>query len=145
MPKLTALCTEKGFIPVRPYDIDEFKKCKTGQEFLLVIRFIRSPEFHRKYFAMLRFAYQNLPEKFAGTYPTSELFRKTVQVMAGEYDRTWNLDTGEEIVMPKSIAYESLDNAQFSSLYDRVCDVLLRNFFEGMTKQDIIDNLTSFF
>lgn len=58
-----------------------------GQTYRLVEHHERSGESHRHYFAALHEAWQNLPEKAAERFPTSEHFRKFALIKTGHYDK----------------------------------------------------------
>lgn len=89
---------------------------------------IRSPQFHRKFFKMIRVAYDNLPEQF--NYPEFENFRSALLIAAGHYDTIAIPVQGEliEYRIPKSISYNALSDSDFSKLYDDTHRALLETF-----------------
>ena len=141
--KLHVLNTKNGLIPIYSVDFDEKKKLKVGNEYQVEVKKIRNPKFHRKYFALLNMAYDNLNEKLSATYPNIDIFRKSVQVMAGYCEIAYTLD-GEQIITPKSISFAGMDETEFESLYNDVLDVLIKHVFIGMSKEFIDNELINF-
>ena len=74
----------------------------------------RSPKFHRLHFAMLRDVFE-AQEQFADDYQ----FRKWAEVGAGHADFLPG-PTGRMVALPRSIAYDELDDEQFSDVHSAV-------------------------
>lgn len=73
-----------------------------------------------------------------------EIFRKSLQIEAGFFDEYF-LSDGTRIIESKSIAFEKMEEPEFKELYNKVMDIILRQFFpannwEEMNKE-IIDFL----
>lgn len=90
------------------------KNLLPGQTIAFTYKVPRSPKFHRLHFAMLRELYDN-QEQFADTYQ----FRKWLEVGAGHCDFVPG-PKGRMVALPKSIAYEELDDEQFSDVHEGV-------------------------
>ena len=80
----------------------------------------RSPKFHRLHFAMLKTFFDN-QEQFSDDYQ----FRKWTEVGAGHCDFVPG-PTGRMVAMPRSIAYEALDDEEFHDVHMGV-----RNFLRS--------------
>ena len=137
--------TAMGLIPMYGTDYDERKKLKIGEIYSAEIKKPRNYKFHKKYFALLNMAYENLNEEMTRRFPSFENFRSAVQVMAGHYDTSWLLDTGEEIIIPKSISFSSMNEFEFTKMYDNLFSVLMKNVFTGSNKDLIEQQLTNFY
>lgn len=110
-----------SFIPAFPSDFDKAKNFKVGEEFNFVHKKIRNPKFHRKYFAMIRMIFdcQDL-------FTDQTVMRKYLEMKAGYYTVT-KTDVGD-LILPKSISFENLDEDEFSVLYDKVCSIVYEKF-----------------
>lgn len=122
--KLLVVNTPRGLIPCGDDDYDEKRKLKVGQTYQVEIRTVRNVDFHRKYFALIAYAWEFLNEREVEAFKTKEGFRKSVEIAAGHYEPQYNIATGEFDHVPKSISFGSMDNAEFSDLYKRVKDVI---------------------
>jgi hypothetical protein len=91
------------------------RKHKAGSEFWVEIRKARNPKHHRLYFALLKLTFDNQER-----YENFELFRKAVQIAAGHVDELVTLD-GEVLMLPKSVAFDSLDEDEFTQVF---CDAM---------------------
>ena len=92
---------------------------------------IRSPEFHRKFFKMLRVAYENLSEQFATQYPDFENFRSALLIACGHFNLiTVPLPDGSRVEyrQAKSVAYNELDDKAFAELYNTAHAKILELF-----------------
>lgn len=101
---------------------ESLRKVKAGKDCWCEIRVARNPQFHRLYFALLRLTFDNQER-----YDNAEQFRKVVQMEAGHVDELVGLD-GAIYQIPRSIAWDQLDDAEFGELFPavmRVCSKIL--------------------
>jgi hypothetical protein len=119
-----------GFFPVNDNDQEVCKKFADGEVYRCEIKKPRNLKFHRKFFALLQYVFEN-QEK----YDTVEDLRVEIELKAGNY--TEHITTkGKLIYIPKSIAFEKMDNVEFEALYNKAIDVVLKDFING-TKEEI--------
>lgn len=90
-------------------------KIPSMEETLFKIERPRNPRFHRKYFAMINLAFEN-QDDFG--LEEAEQFRQYLQMRAGFYI-TKDTPTGNAY-FAKSIAFDSMDGAEFENLYEKV-------------------------
>lgn len=93
---------------------------------------VRNPKFHRKYFALLGYAYAmwqdtQEPREYKGSpvVTSFERFRDEVTIMAGHYEAIYSI-TGELRLQAKSVSFARMDEAAFERFYSNVIDVLLQ-------------------
>ena len=141
--KLLVKNTSSGLVPLYDTDFDERKKLKVGEVYLCQIARPRNYEFHKKFFALIRMAFHNLPEQLMEKCPNEDVLRKVLQVMAGHYELCYTLD-GQEVISPKSISFSRMDNDEFQKLYSSVVDVTLKHIFIGSTLASVEDELVNF-
>ena len=135
--------TETGLLPL--YDSDDFekRKLKIGQDYKVEIKKARNFQFHKKYFALIRLAYLNMPEQFDSQYPHPENLRKALQIEAGYFETSYTLD-GMQLIESKSIAFDKLDEDGFQEVYNKVLDVILKWILPNNTSEEIEKELINF-
>ena len=142
--KMLLLNTSAGLKPMYDADYEEKKKLKIGQVYSVEIKQHRNPRFHRLYFALISCAWEYLPEEVQQHYGTSEGFRKTVEVAAGNYDLLWDLELNKFVHAPKSVSFASMDETAFKDLYDKVKDVIFSIIGRWVTPEEFDKNLVNF-
>lgn len=138
--KLLVINTPRGLVPLGDDDYDEKKKLKLGQTYSVEVKVARNVDFHRKYFALISYAWEFLNEQETAAFVTKEGFRKSIEVAAGHYEPQYNLVTQSYDHVPKSISFGKMDNAEFSDLYQRVKDVIFSIIGDRVT-QDQFERL----
>lgn len=119
--------------PLKNRDVELLESLNTEPHLWSVVT-VRNKLFHRKYFGMIRLAYENQDE-FTDEY----IFRKITEMRAGYYQYI-KTEKGE-LWMPKSIAYEKISQEDFEKLYDEVWKVLQDKYgFDN----DFLDELNTF-
>lgn len=139
------LNTVEGLKPCYDEDYEEKKKLKIGQKYKAKITLARNLEFHRKYFALINcaWAYQN--ERTVEHFKHSvEGFRKTVEIAAGHCDTVYNIGLKSWTDIPKSIAFDKMDEFEFRELYEGVKRVLFTVFLKDISEYDFTRNLSNF-
>lgn len=138
--------TVRGLVPNYDSDFDEKKKLKVGETYKCKVTLARNYQFHKKYFALINCAWQYQSEKRQSElFKTSiEVFRKTVEIAAGHCDVVWNIRLQSFTEIPKTIAFDRMDNTEFEDLYKRVRDVLLSTFLTHISEEEFMNNLIHF-
>ena len=114
---------------------------KVGQGFRVRMTKIRNIRFHRKFFALLNYAFdtwepENKEYKGKPVQKNFEQFRRDITILAGFYETAVRLD-GSIRITSKSISFASMDETEFEELYSKVIDVLLQRIFTNQTRDDI--------
>ena len=113
-----------------------------SREVVCNVRLPRNPMFHRKFFALLRLVFENQE-----LYSDFDQFRNEVVMRAGYFEEHTHL-TGKVSYVAKSLAYESMDEAEFEALYEQVIVVLLAHFMKGMERtqleEAVLDYVTDY-
>lgn len=139
------LNTPSGLKPCYDEDYDKKKKLKIGETYKAKITVARNINLHRKYFALINcaWAYQN--ERVTKHFRESvDSFRKTVEIAAGHCETVYNLKLKSWIEIPKSIAFDKMDEMEFRDLYDRVKGILFSTFLTGVDEDEFLANLINF-
>jgi len=135
--KIQLVKTNMGtLIPAFDSDNDKFKKMTVGDIMEMSWKKPRNPGFHRKYFALIKLVYENT-ERF----PNQNACRLWLQIKAGHVDFI-NDPNDSMVAVPKSISFDSMDDAEFESIFNSVVDVAINDldFPTGM-----IDELANFY
>lgn len=143
--ELNLLNTAGGLVPCDDNDYEEKRKLKVGQIYKATIKLNRNYRLHRKYFALINcaWAYQN--ERQTAFFKGSvEIFRKTMEMAAGHCERVYSIEHKEWRDIPKSIAFDKMDEAEFRDLYERVKDVLFATALRGVSEEEFLNALTNF-
>lgn len=134
--KLLVVNTPRGLVPLEDDDYEEKKKLKLGQTYSVEVKVARNVDFHRKYFALISYAWEFLNEQETERFRTKENFRKYVEVAAGHCDVIFHPRLQEYVEIPKSISFGKMDNAEFSDLYKRVKDVIFSLIGNRVSEQE---------
>lgn len=142
--KLNVYNTPHGLIPCYDEDFDEKKKLKIWAYYSMEVKLLRNYEFHKKYFALINLAWEYLTEKQQDFFKTKEKFRKTIEMAAGYSETIYSIARKEWIEMPLSIAFDKLDEAGFTDVYEKVKDVLFLTALKNISIEEFQKNLSSF-
>ena len=138
--KLMVINTPHGFVPYGNDDYEEKRKLKDGATYSVEVKVVRNLNFHRKYFALIAYAWDFLNEAETATFRTKENFRKYLEIAAGHSDVLYHPRLQEFVEIPKSISFAKMDDAEFSDLYSRVKDVIFA-IIGGRVSEDEFDRL----
>ena len=91
----------------------------------------RSPGNHRRYFAFCKVSF-DMQEH----YDDIEVWRKVLQLKAGFYDEVIS-EKGKVVFLPKSIAWDKLDEIEFKDLFNRMTNAFLKDFGDKLNDMQI--------
>lgn len=95
----------------------------------------RNGKFHRLFFALVNLVFQNQE-----VWPTQELLLVALKIGAGHYTANYFKLPDGQVVMtptPKSISFAKMDETEFSKFFDRICDVVIKDYWADMTREEI--------
>ena len=134
--KLLVVNTPRGLVPLGDDDYEEKKKLKLGQTYSVEVKVVRNVDFHRKYFALIAYAWEFLNEQETERFKDKENFRKYIEIAAGHCEVIFHPRLQEFVEIPKSIAFAKMDNTAFSDLYGRVKDVIFSIIGDRVTQEE---------
>lgn len=126
-----------SLLPAHDSDYEKLKKIKLNKMVEVEITQKRNLKFLRKFFALINLVYQNQDH-----YNNIDHLRYDLTIESGFYNVRYNKFTGEEIIEPKSISFSSMDEVEFSDLYNKFLTTVVRVF--GWDGEDIESNLSEF-
>lgn len=137
--KYLVVKTLNGFLkPAYDTDHEGFKKMPVNEVFEIEYKKARNPKFHRKFFALLNLCFENQE-----SYSNLEDLRHDVIIEAGLYTEIVNIITGEIRKKPNSISFSSMDETEFSELYEKVKHVIM-NFLK-IDSESIEEEINQYF
>lgn len=110
------------------------EKHRLGEAVTASVTKPRSSPYHRKFFALLKFAFDywepadaEAPVQFRGMTPEKDFdrFREEVTILCGFYRPVWNV-RGELRLEALSIAFSEMEPAEFDRLYQAAIGVLMQ-------------------
>jgi hypothetical protein len=112
--------TLNGLVPADDEAKEVLRKFKLGDTLRAEVKKPRNYQHHKMFFALLTMTFEN-----QDSYKSFEHFRKAVLIEAGHVDEIITLD-GEIVLIPKSIDYSTLDEIEFSKVFNEAMAVCAR-------------------
>ena len=136
--------TAVGLVPMYDSDFDEKKRLKDGETVMCSIRKPRNYEFHKKFFALVRLVFNNLPEHIVRmlNVRSEEDMLDCFKLQLGLYRQVWH--GRRPVVKLGSISFASMDETEFQKFYNRCIDITLTTFLRGTTRQELIEEVEQF-
>lgn len=134
--KLLVINTPRGLLPLGDDDYEQKRKLKLGETYSVEVKVVRNVDFHRKYFALIAYAWEFLNEQETERFKDKENFRKYIEIAAGHCEVIFHPRLQEFVEIPKSIAFAKMDNTAFSDLYGRVKDVIFSIIGDRVTQEE---------
>lgn len=143
--KINLTVTSDGFRCATDEDWSKKQTLKRGSVVSCTITEFRNYRFHRLYFAMINLSWEYLDESQRAFFKDNvDAFRKTVEVAAGHYEPVYSVARKTWLEVPKSIAFDKLDEASFHDLYERVKTVIFQTFIPNINKEQYEYELRNF-
>lgn len=109
--------------------------------------FPRNSQFHRKYFALINYAFDCWqPNRKHKTYKGQPIqknfdrFRDDITIQAGYYDVTFDLE-GKMILEAESISFAKMEDPEFEELYSATINVILDKVLTNYKDRDELDKV----
>ncbi len=149
--------TGYGLRPCHETDLEAIKGLPGGQPLRVTMRRVRNYEFHKKYFALLNYAFDcwEPPEPKASKLlelinvppeKNFDQFRADITILAGFYKANYRVN-GEVRLEPKSISFANMDEDEFEQLYEKTIDVIIKRVltnYTGDELRNVVDGVMEF-
>jgi hypothetical protein len=127
-------------VPATDSDKEKLDKVERGEVFTCKRVSKRNIKLHRKYFALINLAFENLPERFV--FPNPDSLRDELTIAAGFYEIRKDFN-GNEYRVAKSVSFDAMpSDEEFDVLFSRTLDLVCRLI--GTEESDVIDQLIEF-
>lgn len=125
-------------------DYDEKQRLRIGSVVNCTISQKRNYEHHKKFFALVRLTFQNLPEHLQQmlNIRSEEDMLTCLKLDLGYATTIWY--GTRQVVVPKSISFAQMDQTEFERFYDRAIDMVLGLYLRGTNRQDLIEEVENF-
>jgi len=123
--KILLTKTPLGFIPAFDSDYEQAKKIGNGNTIEATITKKRNILFHRKYFALLKCIFHNLPEKYSDKIKNIDDLLIAIKFAIGHTKKVFGLH-GEINEIPLSIDFEHMDDYKFEDIYNDTLNILCK-------------------
>lgn len=137
--------TNYGLVPLYDSDLDAKKRLKIGSAVKCKISNPRNYEFHKKFFAMIRLTFDNLPAHLAEKWNINseeDMLRRFKRDL-GYYTNTIN-EYGEHEIEYLSISFAAMEQHDFEDFYRQCINLVLYKYIRGIDKEDLIIEIERF-
>jgi hypothetical protein len=115
-------------------------------EIMVDVRKARNPAHHRLYWAIIRFVQMHSP--VMSGFP-QERIHIALKIACDLVDRTIDLETGKVVLVPRSIAFESMDQTRFNKFFDDAVEIVTTRWMPPHTtaaavRAEILDMVTPY-
>jgi hypothetical protein len=119
---------------------DDFAALPNNTVFKVVISQPRNYLFHKKFFSMVKCAYDLWqPNGAEGVAKSFENFREELIVLCGYYETVFSIHGNNFKLIPKSISFAKMNEETFKNLYSTAIDIILKNVLKNYKKSDLED------
>lgn len=142
--KVYCRVTDYGLVPMYDSDYEEKKRLKVGDTVLCDIKRPRNYEFHKKFFALVRLAFDNLPECL---HHALNIYSEEDMLLSLKIDLGLcsTVRYGfREVIKAGSISFAAMDESAFERFYNRCIDVILHRYLQGTDRRALLDEIERF-
>jgi len=137
-----------SLVPVDEAGMQLLEKIKIGSHVEVEVKRKRNYEFHKKYFSLLNYAFENWEHeevfyKGVVVQDNFDVFRENVLIMAGYGYPVVNLKQ-EVRFIAKSISFAKMEQDEFEDLYSKTIDAILANVLCKHSEQDLINGVLGY-
>jgi len=126
-------------VPHTPEDIEAFSKIEPGRVVSAKLKLPRNYEFHKKLFALITFAFENMPA--SELQKSYDVFRNDLMVLAGHYDQVFSLNGKGFKLVGKSHKYSKMTEEEKQKVYSDLCNVILDKVLPSYTLSDLLNGV----
>lgn len=131
-----------SFVPATDEDMEKALKIKKGMVVEANIKVLRNYKLLRKFFAMINTAWEFLTDRQKENFKNSkDVFRLTLTASAGYCDV---LQLSPPVIIPKSIAFDKMSEAEFERLYEDVINKLFEWVLPNVDRDTFYEAMKDF-
>ena len=143
MPRIAVMKQGGVLIPADAMTTEFLTTLKTGDVIHAEFKKKRNPKFHRKYFALLNFAFEHAEHgdyEYQGqkVEPNFDEFRSNLAILAGYFKPVFDIN-GNVHLRAKSISFANMDELEFEGLYNKTIDVILKKVLKNYSRDQLDD------
>lgn len=137
--------TPYGLVPLYDSDYDLKKRLRVGSVVKCKVSNPRNYEHHKKFFALVRLTFDNLPSNLAEYFKVhneEDMLRRFKRDLG--YFKTSLNERGEKEIEYKSISFSAMEQHEFERFYNQCIDLVLYKYIKGIDKEDLITEIEHF-
>ena len=137
--------TPYGLVPLYDSDYDLKKRLRVGSVVKCKVSNPRNYEHHKKFFALVRLTFDNLPSNLAEyfkVYNEEDMLRRFKRDLG--YFKTSLNERGEKEIEYQSISFSAMEQHEFERFYNQCIDLVLYKYLKGIDKEDLIIEIENF-
>lgn len=137
--------TPYGFVPMYDSDLQAKKQLRNGAFVRCRVSNPRNYEHHKKFFALLRLTFDNLPLYLAQQWriqTEDDMLRRFKRDLG--YFTTFTNERGETEIEYKSISFGAMEQHEFQRFYDSCVQLVLTKYIKGLDKEDLTEEVENF-
>ena len=137
--------TPYGLVPLYDSDHDLKQRLRIGSTVRCRVSQPRNYGFHKKFFALVRLTYDNLPLPLVerwNIHSTDDMLRRFKRDL-GYYTSRTN-DRGEREIEYRSISFAAMDEEEFERFYNGSVNLVLDKYIRGLEREDLLAEVEHF-
>lgn len=137
--------TPYGLVPLYDSDGELKRRLRVGSTVRCRVTLSRDYGFHKKFFALVRLVYDNLPLPLIERWnirSVDDMLRRFKRDL-GYFDSYLN-ESGEREITYKSISFGQMDQQDFERFYDDCVNLVLYGYLPGIDRKDLIEEAERF-
>ena len=133
--------TSLGLQAYADEDYEQLRKIKVGSVVKANIVRTRNVKFHRKFFSLIRAAWDCLTEQQRINLRSVETFREQLLITSGFSEPLYDLNGQKFLERAKSISFAKMDEPAFNEVYSKVLDTILTIMVADGVSEDEFNNI----
>jgi len=132
-------------VPLYDSDYDLKKRLRVGSVVKCKVSNPRNYEHHKKFFALVRLTFDNLPSNLAEYFKVhneEDMLRRFKRDLG--YFKTSLNERGEKEIEYQSISFSAMEQHEFERFYNQCIDLVLYKYLKGIDKEDLITEIENF-
>ena len=137
--------TPYGLVPLYDSDHDLKQRLRVGSIVRCRISQPRNYEFHKKFFALVRLTYDNLPLPLVERWnirSVDDMLRRFKRDL-GYFTSSVN-ELGEREIEYRSISFAAMDEEEFERFYNGCVNLVLDKYIRGLEREDLLTEVEHF-
>lgn len=133
--------TSLGLQAYADEDYEQLRNIKVGSVVKANIVRPRNVKFHRKFFSLIRAAWDCLTEQQRINLRSVETFREQLLITSGFSEPLYDLNGQKFLERAKSISFAKMDEPAFNEVYSKVLDTILTIMVADGVSEDEFNNI----
>ncbi len=125
-----------SLIPTDAASAEALRALPDGTVVAVEAKRARSPDHHRKFFALLKVAFDNQQTDFRSI----DTMLDAIKIAVGHAEMRETF-TGEKYWYPKSISFHNMGQQKFNEFYDKALDVICEHIMPGTDRETLENEL----